>query len=173
MSTQHLLIDNLPFAKRREHFSDSFMLSDCARLSDLLQTQVAGQSKREFQSDAPIRFTLSGEVNSMGQCFLNLVIDSELLTLCQRCLEPMTIQLNLRFNYLITEHGVADDTHEDSDDYDIQEASQAMDVLALIEDELIMALPIAPTHERDCGPAVMQSGEESNPFAILKGLIKS
>jgi uncharacterized protein len=47
-----------------------------------------------------------------------------------------------------------------------------MDVVQLIEDEIIMALPIAPTHEQNCGPQVMQSGEKPNPFAVLKGLIK-
>ena len=48
-----------------------------------------------------------------------------------------------------------------------------MDIAALIEDEIIMALPIAPMHEVICGEVVTQSGEKPNPFAVLKGIIKS
>jgi uncharacterized protein len=47
-----------------------------------------------------------------------------------------------------------------------------MDVIALIEDELIMAMPIAPTHNHDCVKLVTQSGEKPNPFAVLKDLVK-
>jgi uncharacterized protein len=48
-----------------------------------------------------------------------------------------------------------------------------MDLQKLIEDEIIMATPIAPTHEGHCAQGTMQSGEKPNPFAVLKGLIKS
>jgi uncharacterized protein len=48
-----------------------------------------------------------------------------------------------------------------------------MDVKLLVEDEVILALPIAPVHDNDCTPVTMQSGEKPNPFAALKGLIKS
>jgi uncharacterized protein len=59
-----------------------------------------------------------------------------------------------------------------SDDYDMQQVSLNMDIVALVEDEIIMAMPIAPTHEQLCGEIVSQSGGKPNPFAILKGLIK-
>jgi uncharacterized protein len=44
-----------------------------------------------------------------------------------------------------------------------------MNLTELIEDELLIAMPIAPLHEADCIKATMQSGEKPNPFAILKG----
>jgi uncharacterized protein len=51
-----------------------------------------------------------------------------------------------------------------------------MDLVALIEDEMLMALPIAPVHAEDCNDnlhnGVAESGEKPNPFAVLKGLIK-
>lgn len=82
----------------------------------------------------------------------------------------MPLKMKLDFNYLITD---IDDTDvEDSDDIDLQEPSQTMDLIALIEDEIIMAMPIAPIHEEDCGAIATQSGEKPNPFAVLKGLIK-
>jgi len=181
MSNQTLLIDNIAFAKRNEHLTGTLSLADCPRLPELLESQApeAGNpanSKNATQGSDIIDFTLDGETNAIGQHFLHLSLRSNLTTFCQRCLEQMPLSLNLDFHYLISEVNTNNPDMlevEDNDDFDWQEASQAMDVAALIEDEIIMALPIAPTHESKCSQAPMQSGEKPNPFAVLKGLIKS
>jgi uncharacterized protein len=88
----------------------------------------------------------------------------------------MPLNLNLNFYYLIGEVSDTDVEAVDvdnSDEYDLQQANKTMDLIALIEDEIIMAMPIAPMHEEGCTEAAMQSGEKPNPFAVLKGLIKS
>jgi uncharacterized protein len=173
MNIQPILIDNIAFAKRREHLAGTFSLADCIRLSELLHTQAADNSKNDVQANDAIHYVLDGETDAMGQHFLHLLVTSNLTTICQRCLEPMPLKLNLKFDYLIGDNKINVEEMEESDDFDIQEASQAMDLVALIEDEMLMALPIAPVHESDCGATVMQSGDKPNPFAALKGLIKS
>ena len=180
MSTHPLLIDNIAFAKRSEHLAGSLSLADCPRLAELLASQSpdSGETTRHKQGaqDSSINFVLNGETNAAGQHFLHLTLSSVLVTYCQRCLDLMPLNLNLSFDYLISDinAGDADAAElEESDEYDVQEASQAMDLLALIEDEIIMATPIAPLHEEDCAHGTMQSGEKPNPFAVLKGLIKS
>jgi len=180
MSTHPLLIDNIAFAKRNEHLAGSLSLADCPRLAELLASQSSDDgetvSLKESAQDSSINFTLNGETNAAGQHFLHLALSGTLITYCQRCLEQMPLNLNLSFDYQISDIN-ADDADaaefEDSDEYDMQEASQAMDLLALIEDEIIMATPIAPLHEGNCAHGTMQSGEKPNPFAVLKGLIKS
>lgn len=173
MSTQPILIDNVAFAKRREHLTGDLSLADCARLAELLQAQALGKSKSDGQVAGGIHYTLDGEVDSVGQHFLHLAVTSDLTAICQRCLESMPLKLDLQFVYLIASHEIDDKEAEESDDFDIQEANQAMDLLALIEDELIMAMPIAPAHKGECGSGVKHSGEKPNPFAVLKGLVKS
>lgn len=181
MSIQPLLIDNIAFAKRNESVSGTLRLADCVRLTDLLQSQRPEPLSADFLSDNDpavnvIDYALSGETNAVGQHYLHLVLNASLTTYCQRCLELMPLKLNLNFHYLISDKGFNDlevDYVEDSDDFDVQEASQAMDLHALIEDEIIMATPIAPVHENNCVKAPMQSGDKPNPFAVLKGLIKS
>ena len=178
MRTQSLSIDNIAFAKRKEHLAGSLSLADCPRLADLLGTQTSGSSASPVDKDSVnvINFTMNGETNAAGQHFLHLTINATLNTCCQRCLEQMPLNLNLSFDYLISEIDASDSDVayvEDNDDYDIQEPSQAMDFLRLIEDEVIMATPIAPTHVGHCAQLAMQSGEKPNPFAVLKGLIKS
>lgn len=175
MSANPLFIDNINFAKKREHLAGSLGLADCTRLAELLAAQMPAAAKK-YDMQANIVYSLDGEVNALGQPFLHLSLKVTLTTYCQRCLEKMPLDFNLHFDYLITDKvGDASDLEaiEDSDDYDLQEASQSMDLKALIEDEVIMALPIAPVHEVDCAHGKMQSGEKPNPFAVLKGLIKS
>jgi uncharacterized protein len=76
----------------------------------------------------------------------------------------------LKFDYLISEFSVEEDA--DTDEIDWLEVQKEMSLLELIEDELLLAMPIAPLHENHCAKASMQSGEKPNPFAILKDKYK-
>lgn len=180
MNNHSLLIDNIAFAKRKEHLTGSLSIADCSRLGELLASQApnvnsASRLKEAGNSDV-INYSLDGETNAMEQHFLHLSIDCQLTACCQRCLELMPLKLSLNFDYLISNINSTDADAlevEDVDDYDLQEASQTMNLLELIEDEIIMALPIAPTHDADCAKLSMQSGDKPNPFAVLKDLIKS
>lgn len=167
------MIDNLAFAKRNEHLAGDVSFRDCGRLIELLRTHALGDAARESLLDGRIHYLLDGDVDAVGRHFLHLVIAAELTVICQRCLDVMPLRLDLGFDYLITDNRLRDTDVEDNDDFDEQEASQAMDLLALIEDELIIAMPISPMHEFGCGAGVTESGEKSNPFSVLKGLIKS
>ncbi len=173
MNSQHLLIDNLAFAKRNEHIAGDVSLRECDRLLGLLRAHALGDVSRESSVDGHIRYVLDGETDAVGRHFLHLAIAAELTVICQRCLDVMPLRLDLSFDYLISDQKLRDMDVEESDDFDEQEASQAMDLLALIEDELIVAMPMAPMHEDGCGAGVTESGEKSNPFAVLKGLIKT
>jgi len=167
-------IDNIAFAKKGERLNGEVSLSACQRLMDLLQSQVTANADADGSS--VIYFSLAGEVDAQGRCFLNVKISATLKTSCQRCLEPMSLPFELNFRYLIAEglDEIAEDASaDDSDEYDLQAPDAAMDVVALIEDELIMAMPIAPVHDSDCAKLTMQAGDKPNPFAALKGLIKS
>ncbi|WP_036303177.1 YceD family protein [Methylotenera sp. L2L1] len=185
MTNQTFLIDNLAFAARGERLEVSLPLSDFPRLCELIESQhiEAGAVKKHgdatgdsIQPEGLVNFTLNGEKNVLGQCYLHLTLDVSLTTSCQRCLTTMPLSLALNFHYLISDVDASplDDVEASiGDDFDLQEASQEMDVKLLVEDEIILALPIAPVHSNDCAPVTMQSGEKPNPFAALKGLIKS
>lgn len=183
MSTHPLLIDNVAFAKQNERLEGDLSLQNFSRLSELLQS-IASIEKAKRPSDdvsspsqattATVHYVLKGQTDAVGQHYLHLSISTDLSTVCQRCMGAMPLKLNLSFNYLIGDVNVNDVEASDiegSDDLDLQQASPAMDVVALIEDEIIMAMPIAPIHD-DCGAIISQSGEKANPFAVLKGLIK-
>ena len=87
----------------------------------------------------------------------------------------MTLDLPLEFDYQLSEIG--DEEVDESEEFDSLNINQSMDLAALIEDEIITALPIAPMHEisaenSECTLKVASSGEKPNPFAVLKELLK-
>ena len=172
MSKNTLLIDNIAFAKKNEHIEGVLSLADCPRLDELLKASTDPKVNRSVA----ISYMMEGKTDAVGQHLLHLAISADITPSCQRCLNAMPLMLNLNFNYLIGEVSDTDVEAVDvdnSDEYDLQQANKTMDLTALIEDEVIMAMPIAPMHEEGCVALATQSGEKPNPFAALKALIKS
>ena len=164
-----LSINNLEFAQSEQSISGEVNLLEMDRLVDVLfmpQTPV---------SEPSIQFTLTGHNKKYSSPSLHLNVDAHLPTTCQRCLNAMSVNLKLEFDYLITDNEPVG--FDENDDLDWLEISAAMSVPALVEDELLIAFPIAPTHsseqQGECKQHSMQSGEKPNPFAGLKDLIKS
>ena len=164
-----LTINNLELAQKQQEIADNFAPISLNRLAETL----ALQSKNAHL--ATIHFTLTGDCKRFRQPSLHLHIKSQLPVICQRCLEEMLINLDLNFDYLFSDTTINEieaNEVESSDEIDWLEINSEMDVRELIEDELLLAMPIAPTHEGSCGSLSMQSGEKPNPFAVLKGKIK-
>ncbi len=162
-----LLINNLEFAVSEQAVSGSVELSVLQRLGELLVLQD------EHQQPASIQYTLAGAANKYSQPSLHLTIDANLPTICQRCLNEMSVQLKLSFDYLISDTESVG--FDENDDLDWLESSREMNVWDLIEDELLIAFPIAPVHsseQQECIQHTKQSGEKPNPFAVLKDFAK-
>ena len=173
MQKKSIIINNTTFAKHKEYLDGKIQVADCARLVDWLQVSEA--SLHASPEANVIAYQLRGDVNTMGQQTMHLALDAHVTAICQRCMGAMPMHVQLSFNYLISylnEEVIQENDEDNLDDVDVIEANQAMDLLALIEDELILAIPMAPLHEFNCTELNMQSGEKPNPFAVLKGLLK-
>ncbi len=105
---------------------------------------------------------------------------------CQRCLETVEIELVSSFHLaLVDDESLIERLDEDADfivlgeseattkgDYD---SPATADLLALIEDELLLLMPLSPKHEfceHKHQPAVEEVAEEKrdNPFEVLAAL---
>ncbi len=105
---------------------------------------------------------------------------------CQRCLETVEIELVSSFHLaLVDDESLIERLDEDADfivlgeseattkgDYD---APATADLLALIEDELLLLMPLSPKHEfceHKHQPAIEEVVEEKrdNPFDVLAAL---
>jgi|FrelakmetLWP11LW_1041352.scaffolds.fasta_scaffold27884_2 uncharacterized protein len=159
-----LIINNLEFAQKQQKLVDAFEVSSLKRLSEMLALHDKSLLK------TPVHFELIGNSKQFRQPCLQLHIKTNLPVICQRCLDNMTVHLDLSFDYLISNADI--DEFDDDDQVDWLEANNEMNLLDLIEDELLLAMPIAPVHEKNCSKLSMQSGEKPNPFAVLKGKIK-
>ena len=91
---------------------------------------------------------------------LHLQAHTALDLTCQRCLQPMTVQLQvqptLRF---VRGEDRAEALDEDSDE-DVLALTPSLDLLSLVEDELILALPLVPRHGACPQPLPMSAGEQ-------------
>ena len=154
-----ILINNIEFAEKNLEIAGQIEVSSCERLLELLNVSS--------ENIADIRYKLIGTAKKQQLPNLNLSIDAKLPVLCQRCLAPMRLDFALTFDYVISAEAPTE--ANESDEVDWLEASPTMNVNELIEDELLIAMPIAPKHDNGCAPASTQSGEKPNPFAVLKG----
>ena len=115
-------------------------------------------------------FVLTGEINERGKPGLRLTVDGSVRLECQRCLGdvdlPLQFEARLELAASETELLAADD------DIERVVASRDMSVAALVEDELILALPMVPKHEHCRAAAEAEGGAEPLAFPALAALRK-
>ncbi len=111
---------------------------------------------------------------------LRLQVHATVPLACQRCLQPVevTLAVDRAFRFEADESAAAAED-ELSDDVDVLVESRRFDLLELLEDELVMALPVVPRHDTCPAPVTLSSAdpgfeqalhERENPFAALAKL---
>lgn len=113
------------------------------------------------------------------EVWLHLQASASVPRECQRCLAPVSIPVAidtwLRF---VPDEQLAAQLDADSDD-DVLALPRWLDLQELIEDELLLALPLVPRHEACPAPLPMAAepsadempaDEQANPFAALARL---
>jgi uncharacterized protein len=112
-----------------------------------------------------------------GRRLLSGTLDTAVTVACQRCLQDMQWELHCDLNVLVFDtEAEVDAVPESQDAVSMPEAG--LDVVALIEDELILSLPMVPMHAdpacNDILNALKEGGDpeveaRANPFAVLAG----
>jgi uncharacterized protein len=118
-----------------------------------------------------LAFVLRGFENKLREPCLELFIEGKLHLICQRCSEKLEHMILLKSEFLIKEETQLTFFQiDDHADYDLIAGNAKMDVLSLIEDEIILSLPVAPKHEND--KCYYKKTDEMlnriHPFADLK-----
>jgi uncharacterized protein len=95
--------------------------------------------------------------------------------MCQRCLTPYTLPIATNtLLVLARDDAQADETEAmlDDDSIDVIVGSTTLDVLALVEDDALLALPLSPRHDvcPDGAQAAVVKDKKESPFAVLKKL---
>ena len=135
--------------------------------------------------DARLAWSASGELRNPGhvspEIWLHLQAHTVLPLTCQRCLGPVEVPVNVdrSFRFVADEDMAAAQDEEAQED--VLALSRSFDLVELVEDELLMELPLAPRHEVCPAPVAMSAADDAfdaapqereNPFAVL-GKLKS
>ncbi len=111
-------------------------------------------------------------------------VEAEVAFICQRCMQPMTTLLQADFKLaMITNESQAEDLPSCYEPLLVEEGKQS--IAGLLEDELLLAMPLVPRHEQECSEYLQQQAQRmaedadlaeqekanNNPFAVLKDLL--
>lgn len=160
--SEQVRVDSLEFARSAKSLQGSFEIADLDRLHDRL---AAMKGK--------LAYGLTGYTDDKGKPGLRLEVSGTLELACQRCLQPLEWPVDLAADLLlvVTEAELTQEG-EEPDSPDRLLADKDMDVRLLVEDEVLLALPIAPKHPEGRCSAASGQGEPqaSHPFAELARL---
>ena len=152
------LIDPIKLVERQSFFKDKLALSGLERLKGLLMDDV-GDAAFELLFCKQGKFaTICGFVNA------------HLLLKCQTCLEKIVLPVQSQINLAVVSS--VDDANSLPESYEpLLLAEKGIAIKDIIEDELLLALPIVPKHN-NCRPRLIpaQGLADENPFAILSQL---
>jgi len=129
---------------------------------------------RDASTAEPVRLCFEFLRTPWGARSIRGRIRAELPMTCERCLQGMALTVDQPFELLID----ARDEDESSGLEIIQTEDGWLDLFALVEEELILALPIIRRHDdagcneywRPAGPQAGAEAKRDNPFAALAAL---
>ena len=167
-----ITLDPTRAAQKRATFDGIVPLVNLTRLTDSL-----------VSSEGDVDVVVHCGTDEQGLVFIEGQARCQVQVRCERCSEHMGLELNTSFAYTPIRSD-KDSAHDDIPErYEVVEKNEhgEVNLRQLVEDELILALPLFPMHdEGSCDPTKVQMSwgeiepepEKPNPFAILQELKK-
>ncbi|MEY4564096.1 MAG: hypothetical protein RLZZ618_3373 [Pseudomonadota bacterium] len=167
-------LDVEAFAKDGATLQGQWPLSRLPRLDESVLRDATGHHE-------DVSWRVEGERREVRggptQTWLHVASGAKVMLECQRCLKPVMAPVAIERSFMFV-HGeaAAAELDIDSED-DVLAFSRSLDVAELIEDELLLALPLVPRHEVCPEPLVASTAElppddTPHPFAALAALKK-
>ena len=168
-------LDMSTFARAGASLAGDLPLADLSRLAGSLLIGPASELPPvTWRADGSQRLVRGGQ----PETWLHLRAQAGVVLECQRCLQPVQqmIEIDRHFRFVAGEDE-ATRLDEDSED-DVLVLPPSLDLATLVEDELILALPLVPRHEACPQPLPMSvadagalaEDDEPHPFAALAAL---
>lgn len=170
-------LDIRAFADRSGELTGELPLQAMRRLCDSAHPEAppAEGEVARWQADAAMRKVRG----SPDQPWLNLHVEATVRLTCQRCLQAVTVPLQVDSEFrFVPDEATAAELDADSDE-DLLVESRSLNLPSLIEDELLLALPLVPRHEGACPEplrapadpvaAAVEVAPRDKPFAALAG----
>ncbi|UCE30234.1 MAG: DUF177 domain-containing protein, partial [Burkholderiales bacterium] len=173
------------FVRRRARARGATRVAEMPRVLPALAS-AAGQVQWS------VRGSPAEDAAGRPAAFIELELSGRVALGCVRCLEPVEVEIRSAQRFkIVREEVLAEREDAGVDDYDVLASTGALDLAELIQDELLLALPIAPAHAHcelplaargrappaprpQGGPAAAPGGgsgatgrDPGNPFAVL------
>ena len=149
-------------------FEGEISLSETGRLGELLHDSESDRKGRKIA----VSFEFSR--NEYGIPMIIGRLETSLELECQRCLKALELPLKLDFKLMID---ASDEIVSNSDMDTIYSNDGYIDIIELVEDELLLAIPLVATHDDTAcnedwkaGQAESEVTARENPFAVLQQL---
>ena len=167
-------LDVKAFAQAKAHLASHDSLLKYKRLS---------QSAHKLHPDLYVDWSADGELRdrlgSSPQAWLHLKAEAAFPVVCQRCMQPMDVPLHVERLFRFVHDEATAEAQDGESEEDVLVLEPLFNAHELIEDELLMALPMVPMHDECPVQVKLESatqdfdpvaGEKANPFAALASL---
>lgn len=112
------------------------------------------------------------------EVWLHLKADALLSLTCQRCLAPVDVPVSVDRSFRFVADEKTAEVQDDESEEDLLALSRAFDLPSLVEDEVLMEIPLVPQHDTCPEPVrfsvqdadFQEESERPNPFAALARL---
>jgi uncharacterized protein len=142
-------------------------------------TAADGKGSTGARADNEVAWAAEGESRPVHgaspQVWLHLTAEAAVSLQCQRCLAAVSVPVEVRRSFRFVPGEDAAAQLDAASEEDVLALTRALDLHELIEDELLLAMPLVPLHTLcptplPIPPADDISDERPNPFAVLAGL---
>lgn len=161
MSDQ-LVIDTLDFVRNRGALQGKIPLISLERLRSYL-ADTAGE----------LTYLVSGQLDGHNRPMLKISVSGNVDLNCQRCLKTMEYGLDLETKLLLARSEDELSRYDEDIFVDAIYASNELSIQLLIEDEIILGLPISPRHQDTQCHVSIKTGTTAareHPFTVLASL---
>lgn len=171
-------LDVAAFAKDGGTLDGTLPLTSLSRLAESAHPDAtpADTEYATWHAEGESRPVRGGE----PEIWLHLAAKARISLVCQRCLSPVETELEAErsFRFVAGEEAAAQ-LDADSED-DVLALPRSLDLTELVEDELLLVVPIVPRHDECPQPLPMSHGDDEleddpapSPFAALAALKRS
>jgi uncharacterized protein len=150
-------------ATQRSYHEGLITLKELSRLASMLKSD---------QAEISVQFCITD--SDYDQLVIKGHVEAELAIECQRCLKPVVQPVDLDFELLIN---APDHIVQNSGLDTIFSEDGTIDIFELVEDEMILGLPLVSLHENDScneywkiSDKVQEEAKKENPFLVLEKL---
>ena len=165
-------LDVKAFAKAQMHIEGETPIVELERLAEDCMGELTGVVTWSLQG------AVEPDASGKDAVWLHLEAKATVPLTCQRCLHPVPVALLVEQDFRFVADEATALAEDDESDEDLLVLEDHFDALALMEDELLMALPLVPMHQACLSEQVPTSKEEEailaeakpNPFAVLASL---